>query len=219
MANRYRALSTTAALLGWFALTLQLILTIGMALDNGRGVPAALWRWIGYFTITTNLLVAITLTAKAVGAQGALSRFFGRPDVHSMTAMSIVIVSLIYNALLRQLWHPHGWSQFANLLLHDVMPALFLIHWWVAVPKQSLHWRPIGFWLLYPAGYFAYAMVRGTVDHWYPYPFIDVATLGYPQALINAVLILLAFAAVALLLMALARWQVRRSPSIGETMQ
>ena len=48
-----RAFSTMAALLGWFALTLQLILTIQLAVDHGRSVPAALWQWIDYFTITT----------------------------------------------------------------------------------------------------------------------------------------------------------------------
>lgn len=218
MANRCRALSTTAALLGGFALTLQLVLTIGMALDNGRDVPTALWRWIGYFTITTNLLASIALAAAAVGNRSAWSRFFGRPDVQSMTAMSIVIVSAIYNVLLRQLWHPQGWSQLANLMLHDVMPALFVIHWWLAVPKHSLRWRHIGLWLLYPAGFFAYVMLRGAVDHWYPYPFVDVTALGYRQVLLNAALILLAFVAVAVLLTGLARWQVRHQSAAGATL-
>lgn len=217
MANRYRAFSTTAALLGWFALILQLILTIELAIDNGRSVSAALWQWIGYFTITTNALVALSLSATAIGPRGATSRFFGRPDVHSMIAMSIIIVSLIYNLLLRQLWHPRGWQLLADVLLHDVMPLLFLLHWWLAVPKDSLHWQQVIAWQIYPAVYFVYAIARGAVDGWYPYPFLDVSTLGYLQVLINAAVIVLAFIAVALILVALGRRQVRGASSRGET--
>jgi len=209
MANRSRAFSTTAALLGWFALTLQLILTIQLAVDNSSSVPAALWQWIGYFTITTNILVALALSASALGQRGAETKFFGRPDVHSMIAMSIVIVSLIYNLLLRQLWHPHGWQLLADVLMHDVMPLLFLLHWWLVIPKTSLHWRQVGAWQIYPAAYFVYAIARGALNGWYPYPFLDVPTLGYLRVLINAAVILLAFVAVGLGLVALARQQSR----------
>ena len=216
MANRTRAFSTTAALFGWFALTLQLILTIQLAVDNGRSVPAALWQWIGYFTITTNVLVALALTASALGQRGAKSKFFGRPDVHSMIAMSIVIVSFIYNLLLRQLWHPRGWQLLADVLMHDVMPLLFLLHWWLVIPKASLRWRQVGAWQVYPAAYFLYALARGALNGWYPYPFLDVPTLGYGQVLINALVILLAFVAVGLVLVALARQQTRRGPKAFE---
>jgi hypothetical protein len=212
MMSRTRAFSTVAALLGWFALTLQLILTIQLAVEHGRSVPAALWQWIGYFTITTNILVAVALSASAVGPRASVMRFFGRPDVHSMIAMSIVIVSVIYNLLLRQLWHPHGWQLLADVLMHDVMPLVFLLHWWLAMPKAALRWQQVGAWQIYPAAYFVYALARGAANGWYPYPFLDVATLGYLRVLINAVAILLAFVAVALLLVALARRQAHRLP-------
>jgi len=54
-------------------------------------------------------------------------------------------------------------------------------------------------------------LVRGAMNDWYPYPFLDVTTLGYLRVLIDACAVLLIFIAVALLLVALARWQVRRS--------
>ncbi len=217
MANRSRAFSAMAALLGWFALGLQLILTVQLALDHRRSVPAALWQWIGYFTITTNVLVALALGASALGARGETKRFFGRPDVHSMIAMSIVIVSVIYNVLLRQLWHPQGWHLLADVLLHDVMPLLFVLHWWLVIPKASLHWRQVGAWQIYPAAYFLYALARGALNGWYPYPFLNVPTLGYGQVLINAAVILLAFVVVALVLVALARRQASRVSKAFET--
>lgn len=211
MANLHRALAAIAALLGWFALVLQLSLTIQLTLARSGSVASALWLWIGYFTITTNLLVAMALSAWAIGPLGPINRFFGRPDVQSMVAMSIVIVSLVYNLLLRGLWQPQGWQWLADVTLHDVMPLLFVVHWWLAVPKASLHWSQIGFWQIYPAAYFVYVLIRGAANGWYPYPFIDVATLGYPRVLVDALAVMLAFVVVAALLMALGRWQARRS--------
>lgn len=211
MPNRYRSFAATAALLGWLALALQLLLSIQLTIANGKGALAGVWTYLGYFTILTNVLAALALTAAARGSHGVLSRFFTRPDVHTAIAMSIVIVAAIYNLMLRQLWQPHGWQIVADNVLHVVMPALFLLHWWLAVPKATLRWPQVMVWQLYPAAYFAYVLVRGAVNHWYPYPFLDVNTLGYLHALTNACAVLLVFVLVALLLVALGRWQVRRS--------
>jgi len=210
MARTYRIFSGLAALLGWLALALQLLLSIQLTMANGQGAWAGVWFYLGYFTISTNVLVALALTAAACGPRGAISRFFGRVDVQTAAAMSIAIVSAIYNVLLRQLWQPHGWQIVADMTLHDVMPALFLLYWWLAVPKVTLRFRQVIIWQLYPAVYFAYVLVRGAINGWYPYPFLDVPTLGYLRVLIDAIAVLLVFIVVALLLVTLGRWQARR---------
>jgi len=212
MLNRYRLFAAIAALLGWFTLALQLLLSIQLSIANGQGALAGVWTYIGYFTILTNVLVALALTADARGPRGTLSRFFTRPDVHTAISMSIVIVAAIYNLMLRQLWQPQGWQIVTDNILHVVMPVLFLLYWWLAVPKATLRWPQVIVWQLYPAAYFAYVLARGAVDHWYPYPFLDVTKLGYLLVLVDACAVLLAFVAVALLLVALGRWQVRRTP-------
>ncbi|WP_158755996.1 Pr6Pr family membrane protein [Dyella sp. S184] len=212
MPNRYRLFAAIAALLGWFTLALQLLLSIQLSIANGQGALAGVWTYIGYFTILTNVLVALALTADARGPRGTLSRFFTRPDVHTAISMSIVIVAAIYNLMLRQLWQPQGWQIVTDNILHVVMPVLFLLYWWLAVPKATLRWPQVIVWQLYPATYFAYVLARGAVDHWYPYPFLDVTKLGYLLVLVDACAVLLVFVAVALLLVALGRWQVRRTP-------
>jgi hypothetical protein len=210
MENRSRALAILAALVGWTGLSLQIGLTVHRVISNGGSVPGALWLWVGYFTITTNMLAAAVLSASALGPVGPISRRLGSPGVQSMTTMSIIIVGLIYNFLLRGLWHPQGWQLVADVTLHDVMPLLFLLHWWVNVPKAELRVRQISYWQLYPIAYFAYALIRGAMDGWYPYPFLDVSTLGYARVAINAAVILLAFIAIASLLVVLGRGQARR---------
>ena len=215
MPARFRLFAAAAATLGWFALALQLLLSIRLAQANGESALHGMWVYVGFYTTLTNILVTLVFTAGALGPRGAMTRFFHRTGVATMTAMSIVVVGVIYNALLRQLWHPQGWQLFADATLHDVMPVAFLLYWWLAVPKTALHWRQIASWQGYPIAYFAYALARGAVDDWYPYPFLDVAHDGYLQVVGNALLVLLFFIAVALVLVASGRWQVRRAAQVA----
>ncbi|MEO7068652.1 MAG: Pr6Pr family membrane protein [Rhodanobacter sp.] len=211
MWNRYRLFAAIAASIGWLALALQLLLTIQWGMTHGGTTLASVWIYLGYFTVLTNLAVALALTATAVRGRGSWSTFFTQPRVHTAIAMSIIVVAAIYHLLLRQLWQPHGWQVVGDDALHTLMPLLFVLHWWLVVPKNSLHWRHVFAWQAYPASYFAYVMARGALNGWYPYPFLNVRALGYPQVFGDAIGVLLVFIAVGLLLVALGRWQVRRT--------
>ena len=122
-------------------------------------------------------------------------------------AASIAVVGIAYALLLQHLWDPQGLQLVADVLLHNVMPVLFIVYWWVAVPRGDVRWTHISRWMLYPVIYFAYAMIRGAVSGIYPYYFIDASALGYTRALGNAVGILVAFVAVAVLLVAVGRFK------------
>ncbi|WP_109126302.1 Pr6Pr family membrane protein [Dyella sp. C11] len=210
MLSRHRPLALFSALLGWFGLALQLWFSVRMSLDKGGTTLEGVWLFLGFYTILTNLLVAVVLTVVGMDARGRFGAFFARPGVQTAAAMSIVIVSAVYNLMLRQLWSPTGWLLIADMIVHDIMPVLYLVYWWLAVPKGTLRWSQVLAWQSYPAGYFFYVLVRGAVSGWYPYPFLDVTALGYVQVLIDAIAVLVAFVIVALLLVTIGRWQARR---------
>lgn len=128
--------------------------------------------------------------------------------------MSTIIVGLIYNLMLRQLWHRQGWQIVADDTLHVMIPLLFVPHWWLAIPKATLRWVQIAWWQAYPALYLACVLAHGALNHWYPYPLLDVNALGYLQVLLNTGAVLLVFVAVAALLLALGRWQLRRHAGV-----
>jgi len=212
-----RPLALFAALLGGFGLALQLWFSIRMTEANGGTVLAGVWLFLGFYTILSNLLVVGVLSAAATSSRGSLGTFLTRPGVQTAAAMSIVIVSAIYNLMLRQLWSPSGWLLVADVIVHDAMPLLYLVYWWLAVPKGALRWSQALVWQSYPAGYFLYVLLRGAANGWYPYPFLDVRALGYLQVLLDAIGVLAAFIVVALLLVALGRWQARRrAPAVAD---
>lgn len=202
-----RRFVTVAAVLGWAGLAIQLYLILYSRWSLEASLLGGLVSFFSYFTVLTNTLVATVLTCEWTSRDSAARRWFLQPWVSSGIAVSIAVVGLAYNILLRHLWHPEGWQWLADELLHDVMPLLFLAWWWLCVPKGTLRLRHIALWVIYPLLYFAYALLRGHLLAVYPYPFIDVDKLGYPQVFANAGGLLAGFVVNALVLIALDRWR------------
>jgi len=116
--------------------------------------------------------------------------------------MYVTLVCVIVHLILRHLQVLTVNAFVADTILHYVTPILFVIFWIGWVSKRRLQWRHALWWALYPLAYFVYAMLRGAGADFYPYPFIDVAKLGFQAVVINAVLISVAFFAAGLLLVA-----------------
>ncbi|WP_411737734.1 Pr6Pr family membrane protein [Pseudomonas sp. BF-R-25] len=202
-----RRFVAVAAVLGWAGLSIQLYLIFYSRWTLGASLLGGLVSFFSYFTVLSNTLVATVLTCALTSRESAARRWFLQPGVSGAIAVSIAVVGLAYNILLRHLWHPEGWQWLADELLHDVMPLLFLAWWWLCVPKGTLRLRHIALWVIYPLLYFAYALLRGHLLAVYPYPFIDVDKLGYPQVFVNAGGLLAGFVVIALLVIALDRWR------------
>lgn len=210
-----RRFAALAALVGWFALAAQFYLSVQLGIANGNGVLGGVVSFFSYFTILTNGLGAIALTAGAMPERTTPPwlRFFRRPGVVTAITASMVVVGSVYFWVLRHIWAPQGLQWLADVLLHYAMPPLVLVYWWWAVPKDQLHPVSIFRWTLYPLAYAVYALVMGAIRGRYPYPFIDVIALGHARVLGNAAVILAVFAALCLALIWLGRLDQRRSAS------
>ncbi|QXI27544.1 Pr6Pr family membrane protein [Pseudomonas vanderleydeniana] len=199
-----------AAVLGWVGLGIQMYLILIARWQAGASLMGGLVTFFSFFTVLTNTLVAVVLTCEVTSRDSVGRRFFLKPAVRTAIVANIVVVGLAYNLLLRPLWHPQGFQWLADELLHDVMPLLFVVYWWRCVPKGDLRFSQVLPWLIYPLVYFAYVLLRGHLIGAYPYPFVDVDRLGYPQVFINAGRILLGFLLVSLVLIGVDRGCGRR---------
>lgn len=169
----------------WLALALQLVVSIYINAEQGRTTAVAIWRYFGYFTILTNLLVAVTLSRVAIGRTPGGSS--PRPSVLAGVMLTIAIVGVVYEGVLSgtvPAMGPFWWL--ADRTLHYAVPATVVLWWLAFAPKHGLTRADPPRWLAFPVAYFAYSLVRGAVDGWYPYFFIDVGLLGYGRALLNA---------------------------------
>ncbi len=206
-----RVAMAAIAAIGWFALGLQLYLEILRSLAEAAPMATIILRYFSFFTILTNLLVAVTLTFSAAVPRSSWGRFFSRATVQAGVAVYIAMVGIIYSLLLRHIWNPVGALKLADTLLHDVVPVAYVLYWLILVPKASLRWKHALLWLVYPIAYMVYTLVHGAIAAWYPYPFVDAAVLGFPRALGNGGLVLLAFFVLGLVVVAIGRLLARRA--------
>ncbi|MCU1324532.1 MAG: hypothetical protein JWM43_4181 [Acidobacteriaceae bacterium] len=177
-----RVAAAAIALITWFALGLQCVMTYQQSL------PQTLWIVFAYFTITTNLIVAAVFTALAFDRT-----FLRREWVVAGTMLSILLVGVIYALLLHGMVELSGGSALTNMLLHMVTPILVPLYWIAFTPKGHLSRHHPPRWAVYPLAYLAYALVRGSISGQYPYPFVNVIKLGWGQTALNAVIIAAAF--------------------------
>lgn len=162
------------ATLGWLALSIQYWIAM-----TGVAGPAPLARTINffsYFTIQSNLAVALAMTLPWLAPQSALGKFFLRPSVRTAIATYIIFVAVIFDLLLRHSRQLEGLSLATDTLLHYVIPVLFVIDWLFFVPKGTLHLKVALVWLSFPAAYIAWTLIHGALSGFYPYPFVSVGT-------------------------------------------
>lgn len=120
-------------------------------------------------------------------------------------AVYISIVAIVYNVVLRFLWEPTGLQKIIDELLHVVIPIIFVYYWYRYVPAEKINYLFIRKILLFPLIYLIFVLVRGRYSGFYPYPFVDVSTIGMSQTIVNSIVILAAFVVIAFVFIRVSR--------------
>jgi len=178
------------AIAGWFALIGQFYLIM---VNSRVSAPETIARYFTFFTILTNILVALCCTIIVLKPTSGWSKFFSRATTLTAITVYILIVGIVYNLILRWLWRPEGLQRIIDELLHLIIPVAFVIFWLIYVPRGQLKWSDIFGWLIYPLIYLGIILMRGAFSGYYPYPFVDVNQLGYPKTLLNCLVLALSF--------------------------
>lgn len=139
-------------------------------------------RYWGYMTIWTNTLVGLIFLASWSNIKKI--QFLQNYALKSATVLYIFIVAIIYHLFLRLTEFDNLLSQINDFVFHTLTPALYIIYWFYAIPKKKLKFGTVSKWILYPAIYFLFVIVKGELNNTYPYPFFDVNEIGYVKVLI-----------------------------------
>ncbi|CAN5444028.1 Pr6Pr family membrane protein [soil metagenome] len=161
-----------AAAVTWYSLGLSYY--NGPLQKSGAAFVEGTVNYFSYFTILSNILVALSFTLAWLSPPVGLGRFFARPTIQAAIALYITVTGLTY--------------------------------WLIFADKGQVHWRDLGGWLIFPLAFVLYTLIHGAFSGFYPYPFLNVAVLGYPRVLLNSLLMAVAFVILGALLLAIARW-------------
>lgn len=180
------------AIVGLAALRAQFDALTGIALAADR-----IWAMAAYFTILTNALLVVHLLAITKGWQISTARAAG-------LLVAISTVGILYHALLASQFPTDGLGWWADLGLHTVMPLGFAA-WWLAFAPKTLRWRDVPQWLIWPALYAGYALIRGALTGVWAYPFLNADALGWAHVARNLAVLMVVLALLSLAIAALAR--------------
>jgi hypothetical protein len=175
------------------ALIIQLILLFTGGQDANSGanstgpVGTRLVRLFSFFTIQSNLFVLGTSIALAINIRrdGMLWRVL-RFDA----LLGIIITGLVYETILAPLVHLEGWAFVATIGFHYISPWATLIGWLVFGPRPRMGWGVMAAAFIWPLLWLVYTFVHGAITGWYPYPFLDVNTIGFADSVRNSAVVL-----------------------------
>jgi hypothetical protein len=190
-----------------FALVLQLYLVISgenildsSAVTTAR--PEQVRRYFSYFTIQSNILVAVSMFLIIRGRTH--TQLFRVVRLASLVGITVTGV-VAFVAL-----PPSPSYTTANLvcdrLLHIVVPLLTFVGWITFGPRATVTRDDLLPSLVWPVAWLAATLALGPVTGWYPYPFLNVGEIGYGATLLNCA----GIAGLFLALGALALWADRR---------
>jgi hypothetical protein len=193
--------AVAVTLVAWGGLLLQFWI-----ISSNLGLAHGIWRFFGFFTILTNIGIALVATSIALGRGSGLAG--ARARLIGLTA--IVMVGIVYSLLLRSLWNPAGLQKIADIALHDATPVLFS-GLWLLMPHGELRWSDFTWALTAPALYLVYALGRGALDGWYAYWFLNPSTQAPSELAASIAGILALFSIIAAGAIALDKGLARKS--------
>lgn len=157
------------------ALVLQLALVVqgGRVLDEvgePPGLGIRLGRLVSYFTIQSNLLVAVTTAqlAQDPARDGPVWRVLRVAGL-----VGIAVTGVVHFLLLRPLLDLDDADYAADKLLHMAVPLLAVLGWALFGPRPRISTRDVAQAICWPLAWLAWTLAVGAVTGWYPYPFLD----------------------------------------------
>jgi hypothetical protein len=163
------------------------------------------------FTIESTMIAIVVVAVSGVLAVRHPIDPVGYTSVRVAVTSYAIMTAVVYNVLLRGI-PAEGYvgPQWPGEIMHVWYPIYITLDWLFAPGRPRLGWRALGVVVSYPLAWLAFTLIRGSVDGWYPYPFLDPAT-GWGSVLLYIGVITGFVVAVAVLLIAYSRRTVRRA--------
>ncbi|MEO9257528.1 MAG: Pr6Pr family membrane protein [Crocinitomicaceae bacterium] len=184
-----KKLALSLVFIAWFAVIAQYVL---MVQNRHVSIAEVSIRFLSFFTILTNIVVAIYFTCILL-IKNLDTKLIGKAGTRTAIAIYITMVGSVYQLALRHVWQPEGLQRIVDELLHSVIPILVIIFWAVYERTKTIKYFEMLKWSIFPLIYLGYILIRGDFSNFYPYPFVDVTEIGLTKVFINSTVLLAIF--------------------------
>ena len=153
------------------------------------------FEYFAYFSIISSILAGVVLTVSG------LTLLQGKDEgerVHTyrlIATVSMIIVGVVYHALLgdsavdpRDI--DYQWPVVPNLVIHTYAPILIVVDYLLSIKGYKPSWKKAWWVVVYPLTWLAFSLVRGLLDGWWPYWFINPNSEGGVVGMLTYVFII-----------------------------
>ncbi|MCI0679232.1 MAG: Pr6Pr family membrane protein [Actinobacteria bacterium] len=175
-----RNLDTTGKRLRVIRLGMALLIAVAIVaqLASSNGRPGFdMFNFFSYFTIISNVVVCVLLALLAARPNRINDPRFA--VFRGAATLYMAITGIVYAVLLAPIGADVDVTlPWVDSILHVIAPLWVVADWVIDPPRQPLRRNVFGVWLLFPALYLVYSLIRGAIVSWYPYPFLDPEEAG-----------------------------------------
>ena len=188
--------------LGLFRLAIGVSLLGSVAWQIINRVIADRFRPTEYFVFFS---IDSSIFAGIVGVIGAMVLLSGRKEserlqtIRLVATVSMIIVGVVYHALLGDsAVDPqdigYEWPRIPNLVIHTWAPVAVVVDYFISIKSSVPKWRKALWVIVYPLVWLTFSIVRGLLDGWWPYWFINPnSEIGVSGMITYVVIIATAF--------------------------
>jgi hypothetical protein len=120
-------------------------------------------EFFSYFTILSNLLGAIALTAPLSHPTSKLATWAEASGTRVAIATYLTITAVVYHLLLASQWNPKGLGLVSDTILHTITPAAFVLDWLMRGGEGQARWIAALKAMAFPALFGAWTLDRKSV--------------------------------------------------------
>lgn len=155
-------------------------------------------EYLAYFSIVSAILVGLMLVVSGVLRLREVPESTLMAILRLTGAASMIVVGVVYHALIsgtapdpRDLGYE--WPVIPNLVIHTWAPIAIALDFLLSTHGRKLRLRQ-AFWVaVFPLTWLAFSVVRGLIDGWWPYWFIDPSGEGGVGGMLAYVFAIAAF--------------------------
>ena len=161
-------------------------------------------RFFAFFTIQSNLVGVAAFSWLVARGDGPRSRALELLRAGAAVYLSVTFFVVIFllsgvDVQLQLVW--------VDVVLHKIFPVIVVADLILDPPRTRLVAQDIVTLLIYPLVWTLFTVIRGAVDGWYPYPFLDPTHGGYAQVAVTIVAVLIGFIVIAAAIIWIGNWR------------
>jgi hypothetical protein len=158
------------------------------------------FEYFAFFSIESSIFAGLVLAISGLTLLQGKDESERLHTLRLVATVSMIVVGVVYHALLgdsavdpRDIGY--DWPVIPNLVIHTYAPIAIVVDYLLSIRGYKPSWRKAWWVVAYPLTWLGFSLIRGILDGWWPYWFINPGEVGVTGMLGYVLMIAAAFIA------------------------